>query len=133
VLSSAQVAVSNSDIDFKWSISPQLPQPLAAPSAAAGADPAAAAAAAASTSSHYGILLARMAGLPAIITEPALQIAHRLEAKQRQRQMQQEAAGSMQRLRQVGATAATCLLCSWLKYATLKAQATYNGSASSNF
>jgi hypothetical protein len=86
------VAVSSSDIDFKWTIAPQLPS-----ASAAAAD----ASAAVGISSHYGILLGRMAGLPAAITDAALQIAERLEAKQRQRQAQQQGDSSMQRLRQV--------------------------------
>lgn len=93
-----QVAVKDSDIDFKWSISPQLPpnQPATAGTSAAGG-----AAAEVGSSSHYGILLARMAGLPASITGAALQVAQRLDAQLRQRQLQQEGDGSMQRLRQV--------------------------------
>lgn len=94
-----QVAINNSDIDFKWSISPQLPPNQPTP---AGTSAAVGAAAAADGSSHYGILLARMAGLPASITDAALLIAQRLDAQQRQRQLQQEGDGSMQRLRQVG-------------------------------
>lgn len=100
-----QVSVSSCDIDFRWSITPHLP---AAPPAAAAADAATAqsltAAAAADDDDagrHYGILLARMAGLPSSVTDAALQIARRLDTRQQQRQQQQEGDGSMQRLRQV--------------------------------
>lgn len=91
-----QVAVNNSDIDFKWSIAAQLPHNTAS-SAAGSAD----AAAGADAGRHYGILLGKMAGLPASITDAALQIARRLDAKQEARQQQQEGDGNMQRLRQV--------------------------------
>lgn len=86
-----QVAVSGSDMDFKWSISPLAPQPA---SADAAAD-------AAVGSSHYGILLAKMARLPASITDAALHIARHLDTQQAARQQQQEGDGNMQRLRQV--------------------------------
>jgi hypothetical protein len=93
-----QVAVSDSDIDFKWSISQQLPQGAAAAAPPAAPPPAAAAP---DARRHYSILLAKMAGLPATITDSALQIAQRLDAQQQQRQQQQEVDGAMQRLRQV--------------------------------
>ena len=105
--------MNDSDIDFKWSISQQLPQQQASLPAAATAtgaagaatEPATAAAAAAAAGSsdagrHYGILLAKMAGLPASVTDAALQITRRLDAKQQRRQQQQEGDGATQRLRQ---------------------------------
>lgn len=96
--------MNDSDIDFKWSISQQLPQQQAslpaAAAAAGGSDATAAAAGSSDAGRHYGILLAKMAGLPASVTDAALQIARRLDAKQRRRQQQQEGDGATQRLRQ---------------------------------
>lgn len=90
-----QVAVSGSDMDFKWSISPQAPQPASA------ATEAATAAYTAADSSHYGILLAKMAGLPASVTDAALHIARHLDTQHAARQQQQEGDGKEDRLRQV--------------------------------
>jgi hypothetical protein len=73
----------------------------AAAAAAAEAAAPATAAAADEATSHYGILLARMAGLPHSITGAALDVARQLDLKQRQRQQQQGSDSSMQQLQQV--------------------------------
>lgn len=96
-----QVAVSTSDIDFKWSISPQLPMAVLSTAAAVEAAAPAAATAEDEAASHYGIMLARMAGLPPTITSAALDVARQLDSKQRQRQLQQGSDSSMQQLQQV--------------------------------
>lgn len=88
-----QVAVSSSDIDFKWSISPEVPVALrdAAAATAAGALTVSAEHDAAS---HYGIMLAKLAGLPSSITGVALEIAQQLNSQHRQRQLQQGSSSS---------------------------------------
>jgi hypothetical protein len=91
-----QVAVSGSDIDFSWSIAPDTP-------AAAAAGPAPAAAA--NNTSHYGILLGRMAGLPPSICAAALAVAQQLDAQQQEQGQQgfhgDGSSDGMHRLRQV--------------------------------
>jgi hypothetical protein len=92
-----QVGISACDIDFKWSIAAGAP-----PSSHTGGSTAPATAAAAGTDadaaaagSHYGVLLARMAGLPGSICDAALRIAQQLEDRQqRPRQQQQQGGGS---------------------------------------
>jgi hypothetical protein len=96
-----QVAVSSSDIDFKWSISPQLPMAVLSTAAAATGEAPAPAAAESEAASHYGIMLARMAGLPPAITGAALDVARQLDSKQRQQQLQQGSDSSMQQLQHV--------------------------------
>lgn len=94
--------MNSSDIDFKWSIAAQLPHNTASSATGSAEDATnAAAEALAVAGRHYGILLGKMAGLPASITDAAVQIARRLDAKQKARQQQQEGDGNMQRLRQV--------------------------------
>uniref|UniRef100_A0A383WQ55 DNA mismatch repair proteins mutS family domain-containing protein n=1 Tax=Tetradesmus obliquus TaxID=3088 RepID=A0A383WQ55_TETOB len=66
-----QVELQGDDIHYTRSIAP----------AAAEAD---------SACSHYGILLARTAGLPQHITERAMQVAQQLEAKQQQQHLRQQ-------------------------------------------
>lgn len=112
-VSAAQVAVSSDDIDYKWSIVPQLAPPTSSSAPSPGtAVSAAAGAASEDPGRHYGILLGKMAGLPPSITDAALQIAQQLDAKQAQRQQRLQEAGnsssnvaggggSMQQLRQV--------------------------------
>ena len=75
-----QVSINNSDIYYTWTIAP-----AAGPAAAArNGDQDS------NDSCHYGILLARMAGLPNEITSRALQVADVLEQRQQQRQLQQQ-------------------------------------------
>ncbi|KAF6261419.1 muts domain V-domain-containing protein [Scenedesmus sp. NREL 46B-D3] len=73
-----QVELQGDDIHYTRTI---------APAAAAAAD-----AQDGSACSHYGIRLARTAGLPEHITDRALQVAQRLEAKQQQQRLQQQQA-----------------------------------------
>ncbi|KAF8065536.1 wdr82 [Scenedesmus sp. PABB004] len=75
-----QVSVDSDDIRYAWTV---------APAAAAGGD-----AGGGAGGVHYGVLLARAAGLPDGVTRRALEVAEALEAQaQRQRAAQQQSSG----------------------------------------
>lgn len=90
------MSINNSDIHYSWTIA----QAAAAGDGAVDDE----------SNCRYGILLARMAGLPVSITSRALQVAERLEQKQQERQqMQQQEQGThINSLRQVGCGFESC-------------------------
>lgn len=98
--------MNNSDIHYDWKIAPAA---QAADDDATGAN----------GRCHYGILLAQTVGLPAGITNRALQIAELLEQKQEQISRQQQQDNSTAQLRQVSQLLERCV---WSAYLLLKSK-----------